>query len=138
MTFRRRSASVQRFKYIYDIQGIVGENPEEVREMTTLSEKIKEHATTIGALETIDDPSNNGYFIESVAIATNGDLIALGRGIMTYAVGVGLKTYKDDRGKTQFFWDYGNYHFDYDSAMEDYLSYIDCSEGLRARTVWTN
>lgn len=106
--------------------------------MTTLSEKIKEHATTIDALETIDDPSNNGYFIESVAIATNGDLIALGRGIMTYAVGVGLKTYKDDRGKTQFFWDYGNYHFDYDSAMEDYLSYIDCSEGLRARTVWTN
>ena len=106
--------------------------------MTTLSEKIKEHATTIDALETIENPSNNGYVIVSVAIAKNGDLIALGRGIVTYAVGVGLKTYKDDRGKTQFFWDYGNYYFDYDSAMEDYLSYIDCSEGLRERTVWTN
>ena len=129
---------MESLKYFRCIGGIVGENPEEVREMTTLSEKIKEHATTIDALETIEEPSNNGYVIVSVAIAKNGDLIALGRGIMTYAVGVGLKTYKDDRGKTKFFWDYGNYHFDYDSALEDFMSYIDCSEGLRERTVWTN
>lgn len=106
--------------------------------MTTLSEKIKAHARTLEALENTEEPSNNGYTIETVAIGKNGDLIALGRGIMTYAVGVGLKTYVDDRGKTKFFWDYGNYHFGYEEALEDFMSYIDCSEGLRERTVWTN
>lgn len=106
--------------------------------MIDLREKIKAHARTLEALESSEYPSNNGYAITTVAIAKNGDLIALGRGIMTYAVGVGLKTYVDDRGKTQFFWDYGNYHFGYDEALEDFMSYIDCSEGLRERTVWTN
>ena len=106
--------------------------------MIDLREKIKARARTLEALENSEYPSNNGYAITTVAIAKNGDLIALGRGIMTYAVGVGLKTYVDDRGKTQFFWDYGNYHFGYDEALEDFMSYIDCSEGLRERVVWTN
>ena len=106
--------------------------------MIDLREKIKAHARTLEALENTEKPSNNGYKIMAVAIGKNGDLIALGGGIMTYAVGVGLKTYVDDRGKTQFFWDFGNYHFGYEEALEDFMSYIDCSEGLRERTVWTN
>ena len=68
--------------------------------MIDLREKIKAHARTLEALENTEEPSNNGYTIETVAIGKNGDLIALGSGIMTYAVGVGLKTYVDDRGKT--------------------------------------
>ena len=106
--------------------------------MIDLREKIRAHARTLEALENTEAPVNNGYTITTVAIGKNGDLIALGGGIMTYAVGVGLKTFEDDEGKTQFFWDFGNYHFGYEEAMEDYRSYIDCSEGLRERVVWTN
>ena len=106
--------------------------------MIDLREKIKAHARTLEALENTEKPSNNGYKIMAVAIGKNGDLIALGGGIMTYAVGVGLKTFEDDEGTTQFFWDYGKYYFEYNEAYEVFKTYIDCSEGLEKRLVWTN
>lgn len=124
--------------YFRCIGGIVGENPEKARKMIDLREKIKAHARTLEALENTEKPSNNGYKIMAVAIGKNGDLIALGGGTMTYAVGVGLKTFEDDEGKTQFFWDYGKYYFEYNEAYKVFKTYIDCSEGLDKRLVWTN
>ena len=129
---------MESLKYFRCIGGIVGENPEKARKMIDLREKIKAHARTLEALENTEKPSNNGYKIMAVAIGKNGDLIALGGGIMTYAVGVGLKTFEDDEGKTQFFWDYGKYYFEYNEAYKVFKTYIDCSEGLDKRLVWTN